>query len=723
MDLKSFREDKLKIKTQSEFAELIGVDQSIVSNWENNPESIDFGHIQIILEKTGVTFEELTGWKKPIPEPLSVDDTWKQVDFTKMTLSDYIKGALDQMDLPEELKESYIDDLNTGIVSNTIKPKVAIVGRSDTGKSTLINALLGSEKMPTAWTPTTSIAVYIKHIDDKPAFIEEDVWMFADHVGSENMWDERNLNDEDYCRLWKIAAGGVEILKSYGTRQGDNYDKAAGAAVVYIDAPVLRTCDIIDLPGFGTETEADDNITFATSQKADVIVYLSQANGFMRIEDITYLKRNINELPVWEKKGENTLSPLSNLFIVASQAHTVNNGNKEQLKEILDVGCSNLIKTLPPKYWDAREEASGYTYSEGGSEELRSRFFVYTTDILDICKPFNDALSVILESMPIIINSRIKSFVKDYIKIRKPSLLMEIEKYEGVVEERDRYEKLLREIEANELRRVQENDGRKNKIRDRINTLKSESKNEFTDYLSKTVNIDSVISLLSQREVKNKKESIEQFGSFFTSMLQEECESILQSKSQELTRTVNQYIEDYSNSISYVFNNNGIKLDFDAGWAFASALSNIGLIGGLGTFLATSIYGVVCAGVSIGSAIAYGLISTPIFGTIGVAVGLLIIGILGLVKLFSGGWQKSVAKKLVSEFEEKRLADSYRSGIDTFWNQTSEAFGNASLELDAKWDNYVTGLRELISSYDIDEINRRIGFLKNIESFFENIPV
>lgn len=390
MDLKSFREDKLKIKTQTAFAELIGVEQSSISRWERDPDSIPFQVIQRILEKTGASYEELTGWKKPIPDPLNVEDTWEKVDFTKCTLSEYIAHALEQIELPDENRKAYIDDLSAGINASLIKPKVAIVGRSDTGKSTLINALLGVDKMPTSWTPTTSIAVYLKHISDRPAFIEEDAWVFTNHLGNENIWNEHQLYNEEYCRSWKIAAGGVEILRSFGTRQGENYDKEAGAAVIFLDAPVLKNCDIVDLPGFGTETESDDNITFAAAQKSDVIIYLSQANGFMRIEDITYLKRNISELPVWEDKSSNTLSPLCNLFIVASQAHTVNNGNRTQLAEILDVGCKHLLKTLPNEYWAEREKTSNHVYANDGYAELRARFFAYTTDIPDICKPFNE---------------------------------------------------------------------------------------------------------------------------------------------------------------------------------------------------------------------------------------------------------------------------------------------------------------------------------------------
>ena len=42
------------------------------------------------------------------------------------------------MSLPEDLKKTYVSDLEAGIIANLIKPKVAIVGRSDTGKSTLL---------------------------------------------------------------------------------------------------------------------------------------------------------------------------------------------------------------------------------------------------------------------------------------------------------------------------------------------------------------------------------------------------------------------------------------------------------------------------------------------------------------------------------------------------------------------------------------------------------
>ena len=726
MDLKSFREDKLKIKTQTAFAELIGVEQSSISRWEKDPDSIPFQIIQRILEKTGASYEELTGWKKPIPDPLNVEDTWKKADFTKCTLSEYITHALEQIELPEEDRKAYIDDLSAGINASLIKPKVAIVGRSDTGKSTLINALLGVDKMPTSWTPTTSIAVYIKHISDRPAFIEEDAWVFSNHLGNENMWNERQLYDEEYCRSWKIAAGGVEILRSFGTRQGENYDKEAGAAVIFLDAPVLKTCDIVDLPGFGTETESDDNITFAAAQKSDVIIYLSQANGFMRIEDITYLKRNINELPVWEDKSSNSLSPLSNLFIVASQAHTVNSGNRTQLTEILDVGCKNLLKTLPNGYWTERENASNHEYTDDGYAELRARFFAYTTDIPDICKPFNEKLTEILEVLPVIINERTKAFVRNYVASRKPNLIGEIQKYEGIVAERDKYELLLKEIESNELSRVRDNDARKKDVRAEISRLQTESIDEFSSYISSVINVDALVKLMREKGIKNKKDDVELFGSSLQSMLQAECESILKAKSETLSQKTKDYITAFSESIAKPFENNSIDVDFDAGWAFASALSAVGMISGFGTFLASTIYGAllfVGGGFTIGTSIYAGAVTSSIFGPIGIAIGLLIAGGLGLVKLFGGGWEKNVAKKIVASIDENNVSGKFRSGIAKYWEQTGSAFDQAAAKLDEDWSKYVENLRQMINSYDINEIQNKITTLKFLSDFFDNIPL
>ncbi len=159
--------------------------------------------------------------------------------------------------------------------------------------------------------------------------------------------------------------------------------------------------------------------------------------------------------------------------------------------------------------------------------------------------------------------------------------------------------------------------------------------------------------------------------------------------------------------------------------SYPSALSNLGLIGGFGAYLVSSIYGTLTltsAGATFGSAIATGFFAGSILGPIGIAIGLVIAVSIAL-KIFTGGWQKNTAKQIISKFENEGVAEKYRKGIEDYWKQTSDAFDVAAKALDEEWNQYVADLRETLSSYDINEIEARIAHLRNIKSFFENIPL
>lgn len=721
MDFKSLRVDKLGLSVE-EMSKMAGASPDEIRKWDESISAPSIKNIQNIAEKTGLDYNAILSYEKPKIEQFQAEDAWEKIDFTKKSLVGYLESALDNYNLTDEYKRKYIDDLTTSVKNTLVKPSIAIVGRSDTGKSTLINALLGQNKMPTSWTPTTSIAVYIKHISDRPEFIKDDVWVFADHNASENLWDVKKLCDKEYCNKWKIAQGSVEILREFGTRQGESFSKQAGAAVIFVDSPILKNCDIVDLPGFGTETESDDLITMKAAQRTDILIYLSQANGFMRIEDITYLKENIRNLPVWEERGKNKLEPLSNLFIVASQAHTVNNGNRRDLLDILSKGCENFSKTLGADYWYDRIYKSGYNV-DFSKTILPKRFFTYTTDIPDLCNNFNRELKAITEAIPKIIEEKAKTIVKNYVKSRKPDLDAEIKHYENIILERDKYMDLLKQIDDNELERNKETIDSRNKILDSIDLFLSESKNEFTKYYSEKINTDAIASLIKQKGLKNKKDDIQLFSSQLQDSLSETCASILKDKSDKLSDETKKYVSKFNEGIGSAFKKSNVDVDFDAGFAFVSALAKLGIVGGLGAYLAgeAAFYlGSAAFVAGLGGDIAIG---SAFFGPIGVVVGLAIAAVIGIVKLFGGGWEKNVAKKLVKAFDDNNVIEKYLEEVDRYWNNTKDAFDKAAKKLDEEWDKYVNTLRSTVSDYDIEKINRNILVLKNIESFFKNIPL
>ena len=139
MDLKALREGKLKIKTQEEFAQLLGVSVAEVEEWEADQNKISMPILVLIGHKTGLTPNEIWGYERPKVKPLDVGNSWSKAAFTKRNLTAYISDAMNSSDLLEEHKGKYIDDLKQIVVNTIKKPRIAFVGRSDTGKSTLIN--------------------------------------------------------------------------------------------------------------------------------------------------------------------------------------------------------------------------------------------------------------------------------------------------------------------------------------------------------------------------------------------------------------------------------------------------------------------------------------------------------------------------------------------------------------------------------------------------------
>lgn len=733
-DLKSFREDKLKM-SQVEFANLIGVRQDSISRMEKDPSKISVEILLKIAAKTGQTLDQLFNYKKPAAKALCVENTWNNAETTKRTIIDYIENYAHQF--KEESGTNYtkyINELHTGIAKAVRKPKIALVGRSDVGKSALINSLIGAHKMPTSWTPTTSIIIYLKHIDDRPNFIDEDVWIFKN--GDQNMmWDESRLSDESYCREWKLAGGNIELLSSYGTRQGDHYSQnEAGSAVVFIDSELLKNCDILDVPGYGTgDRDEDDEMALNAKQKADVLIYLSLANAFMRDEDILYLREAITMLPVIENK-ENDIEPLSNLFIVASQAHTVDGGNTESLNTILDKGCERFERTITDNFWNHREKMTGRKYSH---DIFRSRFFTYTNDIEHVRKDFEENLKQIIELLPNEVDKNAKKFVRKYAKDVGLRLDEEITSYEKLINEKFRYEQLLFEVQKNEMIRREDNKKLRNKVDKYISKYTITSRESFEEKFNEIISVSNIIDIIETRGYKKKKEDVQLLSTYLTALLEEELQDILQGNSEKFSEKIDDYISAYQKDLN-ISNDSTINFKanlFDAKRAFIAGLTGIVTYGGLAFWASTlgnlGAYILITKGVSLLSAIGISVGGTAaataavasIGGPVVLGIALAVVAALGAFTIFSGGWKKILAKKIVSAYEEQQALKKYQAIIDSFWNDTQSAFDTAADNMEKEWQDYVQNLNELISNYNVKDLKARIDKANDIQDFLRNIPL
>jgi transcriptional regulator with XRE-family HTH domain len=743
MALKDFREAELKM-TQEQLAELLEVSPNEIRKAEKNPDEIPLSLIKKLADKTGKTLDEVTGYERPKIESIKPDDTWSSARFTKETLVDYIGRFTDKWrdaygdahsDSYGDLYHKHVEILHTTVRDIVKKPKIAVVGRSDVGKSTLINSLLGSEKMPVSWNPTTSIVVYIKHIDDRPAFIKDDAWIFKRGDEEQGGWNENLLSDEEYCAQWKLAGGGIDILKSYGSHMGEQYrEDAVGSAVVFIDSAVLKDCDIMDLPGFGTGHKTEtDSVTLQRSQAADILIYMSVANGFMRDEDFVFLRNAIAQLAPIESSDNREVRPLSNLFVAASHASSVNKGNPDALKNILDRGSADCWKSLGDNFWESREKTTGVQYTES---LFRSRFFTFDPSLPHLFEEFEKKLKAVIEKLPGIIDEKAKTFVKDFAKDHDVSLDKEIESYNGMVSEKEKYEAMLEEIEQNEPERRNKMQNDRSNMEEKIDTYRSESCSEFADEYNKVISVDSIVKNIDAKNLKNKKDDIAILTSYLSSTLETAYKSVLERKSAKLKTDIDRYINEFETASQ---NENtasiGVDFTFNAKVAFASGLVGLATLGGLAFWASTlgnlGAYILVAKGVSLlallgistgGTAAAIAAVSA-IGGPIVLAIGLAVIAAISVILIFGGLWKKDLAKKMVKAYEEKNALAEYKKAIDQFWGETQKAFSAAADNMERDWQKHVSNLRGMLNNYDVDDLLRRIEAAGALKDFFKHLPL
>lgn len=724
-NLKDFRETYLKL-TQSELAELISVRQDRISRLEQNLDTISLEELVVLAKRTGKSLDEIANYKKDIPHELTINDSWDKVRYIKNTIINYIKDFFPRNN---QNYISKIEDLRKNIEGITRKPRIVFSGKSDSGKSTMINALIGKEKMPTNWTPTTSIIVYVKDILERPDYIEDELWIFR--KGKNTEWDDTRLYDEKYCREWKIASGNAEILSQYGVRKGHDYNKDVGSAVLFVDSPILKNCDILDIPGITAGIESDNIAANQAQLKADVLVYLSQASGFLQIEDANYLKEALEVLSPLEETEGTGLSPMSNLFIVATHAHHIN--PRTDLKNICDSGCDRFADTVADSFWQRYSHNSKKIFTK---KDLRKRFFTYAIDIEDLRENFEKELKNTIENLPKLLEKKVFNITKDYIKNESEKMKKEVEKYEGLINERERYSKLLEEIKKNEPKRkflLEENN---RNVKSKIFDLDNETKQKFKEDCNRILTEENIIKIIDKREYKNKKTDLEKLGSYISSEVQDVYRKNLEKTTEKFKNIMDEYLLKTQKSLEIDnFNSMDINLNFDFKSAFIGGLAGVATLGGLAFWASTlgnlGAYILVAKGVSVLSALGISIaggtatatafvasIGGPI--TLGIAAAILV-G-LAIWGIFSGSsWKKKIAEKIIKEFNKNIY--KYDNAITQYWNDTESGFNVAKDKMEEEWQNYINNLEKELYHSDVNELKETLKNAKEVEDFFLNTPL
>lgn len=687
--------------------------------------------VKEMAEKLDMPISEYEKIENEYPIPLSIlmevaQSVNKPIDFLLNMQKEEIKfdiknGWLSIYDLECKLSRfliTYRSSIDSEFLLNLLKkmirkPRIAFVGHSDVGKSTLINTLLGSNTLPVSWTPTTSIIVYVKHIKDKPSYIKGDVAIFhADE--SDKLWDDTKLSEREYTESYLITTGDYSLLKEYGARQGSKFeDTNAVSAVVFVDSDILNNCDLVDLPGYGTgDREADDSL-LTKMRGIDILVYMSTASQFMQGPDFLWLQNLLPNLSPLSLNNK-LLKPLSNLFVVASQAQNVNNGSKEQLNYILNEAVERFSKILPDNYWNKFGQ-------DVNLETFRKRLFTYSTDQKSLRKDFEDDLRSLLEKLPQVIAHNLLSMLKDNVKQRIKNLEARIKSFRETLSDRNEKKKKLEQILANEPNRINRNTMAKQKIFDQIDQFKQETTIDFIEKYNQTINKENIINLIENNDWKKRKEDMELLCQKISNILNEACSTITLQYSEKFKDLINQYIDDFKTgthlNLLETEINESAGFDFKA--SFAGGLVGLAVYGALALWAASlgnlGAYILVAKGVSLlaalgisfgGTAAAISAISA-IGGPIVVAVGFAVL-IAVAVYTMVVNWKDDIAKKIVKEYDKQKVLEKYKVGIAKYWDDTKLAFISASDNMEKEYKEYLEELKNEINQTSDEVLKQNI---------------
>lgn len=652
--------------------------------------------------------------------PIDPNDTYEPSKMAKTSLVEYIKQGL--AEFTEETINTEIERIEK-CVKTIRKPRISFAGQSDTGKSTLINALLGAEKMPAKWTPTTSIVVYIKHIDDKPFFIKEDVWILGKNTNE--LWDDTKLTDEAYCKEFLIAKGDYSLLSEFGTHQHEQEHKQlASSAVAFIDSPLLKNCDILDLPGFAATSEDDALHRFNTQENVtDILLYLSRSNGFLQDRDLDYLRECLKSLRPVEHAGVNSLGKLANLFVIASQAGAVNNGNSTELTEILDRRCKALCdsyalaasnkksKTLLP----FRSVQTGYDYTE---EDFRSRFFTYEKDMPRLCKNFNAAFTSLAEDLPKSLYRDFCGALKEMVASSSVIIRERVDEWNSLLINKAKYVELVREIKqkepARKIERTEKVSGMIKLIKDFATCTNQEIQSMYT----RIINTEYLVELIETYGVKNKKGDKEDFASTVNEMLSSQVQSILADKAKAYSDSLDDYLKEYAESFVEYSADKDIDVKFDTLNSFALGLASLGALGASAAWLATSF---TAFSVSVlGSLAGWGSI-LAVGGVVGIAIGAVIAGLVSIFKAFT--WKKDLAKNIISAYEKENYLDAIFRDASKYWEDTQKSFTSASDKVEEDWQKRIEEYESIADEKNIPVLEAKIVEAKRGLDFFTKMPL
>ena len=718
--------------SQSDLAEQLGITQSQVSEHEKKGK-VPTHLLTRWARALGVTVDELLPTEPVENACFPFDESLYAVLTEDLNL---LLQYTDRFPNPEQDDEKALSptvpQFRDQVTALKEKPWVVVTGHFDVGKSHLCNFLLGGGKLPTGYQPVTKFPTYIHHITHRPAWITESLCLMGPD------FDPEKWQDKEHFTKNRLIEGNWSILEEYANLKStgalEDDEQRKRTVLVFADAPLLHSCVLVDLPGYDDE-EIDEQIRAElidqAGKRADVLLYLSRAQGFLDREDFTRLGYLLRRIPHLETHGDK-FPTLGNLFVIASHAHPGIKTN--QLNEILEGRAKKFHEHFEDTLFQYLKKQIG---REITLQDFTNRFFSFWQEEPSRRERLEKELYTLLGMhMPTIVEDHADAEIARFKEEGTERYAWIIEKWETILRKKNEGKSHLQKLKKAEPDRQKRHKRAVETLEQKIAAFKNRDLNYTQKVFMAETTVESLEEMIDRR-YSGKKTAQELAANYVLEKIQSETARFRAELIDDLKNIIEKFLQDAAKATFRNAKWGTVTTPIDAKAAFLGGLAGTATLGALGAWAASlgnlGGYIAVAKGASLLSALGIstatgtaGATATvaALGGPITLGVGLAI-GAAALVwRIFAGNWKHRLAKKIKQVFEEERVLSKLEGDIRIFWDNTLAAFQEGASNIDTQHQNY---LKEMETAFggpqeDLRILEKRVNRYQELKSFFAAIP-
>ena len=612
------------------------------------------------------------------------------------------------------------------VTTLTEKPWVVVTGPFDAGKSHLCNFYLGGRYLPTAYRPTTKYPTFVRHVSDRPGWFKEELWLM------ESEFEPEKWHDEQHCTEHRRLAGSWDTLQEHATLHNTEDSGQEGTVLAFVDAPLLHSCVLVDLPGYD-DTQTKATLIDQAGSQASVLLYIMPCAGFLNSRDFTRLGHLLRKIPHYEAADGN-FPVLGNLFIVASHAHP--GITTDQLNgEILGRGPRDFYQHFEGNLFEDLKRQTGRPIT---FEDVKARFFSFYQETPARRQKLEYALKPLLEEhMPTI---RVRAAEQEICRFKEegPTLYAKrIGQYEKIVRRKSEPKQLLEKLEEAEPSRRKEHDTLVERVKDKITSFKERDLENVRTVFQNETRVENLEAMIKRRYT-NKNDAQKLAAVYVLEEIQSKTARFRQGLVDDIRDIIEKFLEDYDAHMakfSGATSGGVLSVPFDTKAVFLGGVAGLGTLGALGAWAATVgnlggyiIVSKVAAALGLSSTAAGAAGSTAAVAALGgpVVFGVALALAVGIAvwRLFAGNWRYRLAKKIREAFNQKGVLPKLNDMVRRFWDETMTAFQKGAKSLDEAHKKHMEELRAACegSQKNLQRLESSLQRCEELKSFFAAIP-